>query len=210
MCSPLSISPNHSPAITLFSDLNFQIQRGEKVAVIGDNGTGKTTILKIINGLEQADHGSVTTRQQGAHQLLRPGAPAAAYGKDTVGGNFGRLPGDDRHPRFATCWQPFFLPGMMCSSAFKDLSGGERGRLSLAQSHALQVQFSDSWTSRPTTWTSPPRRSWKKRSNSYTGTVLYVSHDRYFINQTATRILELKDQTLVNYIGNYDYYLEKV
>ena len=107
------------PGNPLFSDLNFQIQRGEKVAVIGDNGTGKTTILKIINGLEQADHGSCDTRQQGAHQLLRSGAPAAAYGKDTAGGNFGRLSGDDRHRRFAMCSQPFSLPEMMYTSAFR-------------------------------------------------------------------------------------------
>ena len=89
-----------------------------------------------------------------------------------------------------------------------DLSGGERGRVSLAKLMLSEANFLI--LDEPTNHLDiVSKEILEKALNDYTGTVLYVSHDRYFINQTATRILDLVNQTFVNYIGNYDYYLEK-
>ena len=103
----------------------------------------------------------------------------------------------------------FLFTGDDVYKRIQDLSGGERGRVSLAKAACFQKPISSFSMSRPTIWISLPKRFWNNALNQYEGTVLYVSHDRYFINQTATRILELTGNTLVNYIGNYDYYLEK-
>ena len=89
-----------------------------------------------------------------------------------------------------------------------DLSGGERGRVSLAKLMLSNANFLI--LDEPTNHLDIQSKEILEQAlNSYTGTVLYVSHDRYFINTTATRILDLTGETLVNYIGNYDYYLEK-
>ena len=89
-----------------------------------------------------------------------------------------------------------------------DLSGGERGRVSLAKLMLSEANFLI--LDEPTNHLDiASKEILEKALNDYTGTILYVSHDRYFINQTAQRILELTNHTFVNYIGNYDYYIEK-
>ena len=191
----------------LFSDLNFQIKRGEKVAIIGDNGTGKTTILKIINELVDADDGEITLGTKvhigyydQEHQVL--------HSEKTL---FDEL--SDAYPNLTNTeirnvLAAFLFTGDDVFKRIKDLSGGEQGRVSLAKLMLSKANFLI--LDEPTNHLDiVSKEILESALNRYTGTVLYVSHDRYFINQTATRILELKNKTLVNYIGNYDYYLEK-
>lgn len=191
----------------LFTNLNFEIHRGEKVALIGDNGTGKTTILKILNGILPADAGTV---KMGAkvtigyydqeHHVLDP--------EKTV---FDEL--HDAYPsldntKIRSTLAAFLFTGDDVFKLIKNLSGGERGRVSLAKLMLSNANFLI--LDEPTNHLDiTSKEILESAVSSYTGTVLYVSHDRYFINKTATRIMELTEGTLLNYIGNYDYYLEK-
>ena len=195
------------PGNPLFSDLNFQIQRGEKVAVIGDNGTGKTTILKIINGLEQADHGSVTLGSK-VHISYYDQEHQQLHMEKTLMEEISDVYPEMTGTEIRNVLAAFLFTGDDVYKRIQDLSGGERGRLSLARLMLSKSNFLI--IDEPTNHLDiVSKEILEKAIQNYTGTVLYVSHDRYFINQTATRILELKNQTLVNYIGNYDYYLEK-
>jgi ATP-binding cassette subfamily F protein 3 len=193
--------------LTLFTDLNFNIKRGEKVAIIGNNGTGKTTILKIINGQVTADDGEVklgTKVQVGyydqEHQVLDP--------EKTL---FDEL--QDTYPHLDNTAIRNILAAFLFTEddvfkRIKDISGGERGRVSLAKLMLSEANLLI--LDEPTNHLDIASKEILENAiNHYSGTVLYVSHDRYFINKTATRILDLTEQTLLNYIGNYDYYLEK-
>ena len=192
---------------TLFTDLDFEIKRGERVALIGNNGTGKTTILKIINELLAADAGSFTLGSKVCigyydqeHHVL--------HMEKTL---FEEI--SDDYPTLTNTEIRNVLAAFLCTGddVFKrisDLSGGERGRVSLAKLMLSEANFLI--LDEPTNHLDILSKEILEQAlNRYTGTVFYVSHDRYFINQTATRILELTGNTLVNYIGNYDYYLEK-
>ena len=201
-----SLSKSYS-GTCLFSDLDFSIKRGEKVAVIGDNGTGKTTILKILNGLVTPDQGSFTLGSKvqigyydQEHQVLHMDKTLLAEISDT----YPEMTGTQIRNLLAA----FLFTGDDVYKRIRDLSGGERGRLSLARLMLSEANFLI--LDEPTNHLDiVSKEILEEAIRNYTGTVLYVSHDRYFINQTATRILELKHQTLINYIGNYDYYLEK-
>jgi len=191
----------------LFSDLNFEIRRGERVAIIGNNGTGKTTILKIINSVIPADAGRFTLGSKvkigyydQEHHVLHMEKTLFEEISDT----YPTLTNTQiRHVLAA-----FLFTGDDVFKRISDLSGGERGRVSLAKLMLSEANFII--LDEPTNHLDITSKEILENAlNSYTGTVLYVSHDRYFINQTATRILELTGNTLVNYIGNYDYYLEK-
>lgn len=196
------------PGNPLFSDLDFVIHRGEKVAIIGDNGTGKTTILKIINGLAEPDRGTVTAGSKveigyydQEHQVLHMDKTLMEEISDTYP--------DMTVTQIRNLLAAFLFTGDDVFKRIRDLSGGERGRVSLAKlmlSNANLLILDEPTNHLDIT----SKEILEEAIRNYTGTVLYVSHDRYFINQTATRILELKHQTLINYIGNYDYYLEKV
>ena len=196
------------PGNPLFSDLNFTVHRGEKVAVIGDNGTGKTTILKILNELEQADCGVFTLGSKvqigyydQEHQVLHMDKTLIEEISDV----YPEMTGTEIRNVLAS----FLFTGDDVFKRVRDLSGGERGRLSLARLMLSKSNFLI--LDEPTNHLDiTSKEILEEALRNYTGTVLYVSHDRYFINQTATRILELKNRTLINYIGNYDYYLEKV
>lgn len=196
------------PGNPLFHDLTFQIQRGEKVAVIGDNGTGKTTILKILNELEKADRGTFTFGSRvhvgyydQEHQLLHMDKTLF----DEISDVYPEMSGTEIRNILAS----FLFTGDDVYKRVSDLSGGERGRLALARLMLSRSNFLI--LDEPTNHLDiTSKEILEEALRNYSGTVLYVSHDRYFINQTATRILELKNQTLINYIGNYDYYLEKV
>ncbi len=192
---------------TLFADVSFLIRRGERVAVIGDNGTGKTTLLKIINGLEKPDSGSF---RLGSHVMI------GYYDQEQNILNpdltlFEQI--SDEHPDMTNTEVRNLLAGFLFTGddVFKqvsDLSGGEKGRLSLALLMLSDANFII--LDEPTNHLDMTSRSVLENAlKNYSGTVLYVSHDRYFINQTATRILELRDQTFTEYLGNYDYYLQK-
>ena len=195
--------PNHP----LFTDLNFEIKRGEHIAIIGDNGTGKTTILKIINQIIDADAGSMhlgTNVTIGyydqEHHVL--------HGDKTL---FEEI--SDEYPnlnntQIRNTLAAFLFTGDDVFKKINTLSGGERGRVSLAKLMLSESNFLI--LDEPTNHLDIMSREILETAlNHYEGTVLYVSHDRYFINKTATRILELSAQTLTNYLGNYDYYLEK-
>ena len=191
----------------LFEDLSFEVKRGERVALIGGNGTGKTTILKMINGLLPPDQGtcSLGSRVQigyydQEHQVL--------HMEKTI---FEEL--SDAYPtlnntEIRNVLAAFLFTGDDVFQKISSLSGGERGRVSLAKLMLSEANFLI--LDEPTNHLDiASREILEEALNSYTGTLLYVSHDRYFINQTATRILDLTNHTLVNYMGSYDYYLEK-
>lgn len=191
----------------LFSDVSFDISRGERVAVIGNNGTGKTTLLKILTGLTDADSGSFflgTNVKIGyydqEHQVLHPEKTLFQEMSDD-------FPGLD-NTRIRNTLAAFLFYGDDVFKQVKALSGGERGRLSLAKLMLSKANFLI--LDEPTNHLDATSKEILENAlNEYEGTLLYVSHDRYFINQTATRILELSSGTFTSYPGNYDYYLEK-
>ena len=197
-----SFGSNH-----LFSDISFEIKRGERVALIGDNGTGKTTMLKIINEMIPFDAGEITLGTNvhigyydQEHQVL-----------DNDKTLFEEI--SDAYPNLTNTQVRNILAAFLFTDddVFKrvgDISGGEKGRVSLAKLMLSEANFLI--LDEPTNHLDiTSKEILESALNQYTGTVFFVSHDRYFINKTATRILDLTEETIVNYIGNYDYYLEK-
>lgn len=193
--------------LLLFEQLSFDIKREEHVAIIGDNGTGKTTILKIINQLVQADSGTV---KLGANVQI------AYYDQEhyvlhmdktlfeEISDDYPTLTNTEIRNTLAA----FLFTGDDVFKRIGELSGGERGRVSLAKLMLSEANFLI--LDEPTNHLDIiSKEILESALNHYSGTVLYVSHDRYFINKTATRILELSGRTFRNYVGNYDYYLEK-
>ena len=191
----------------LFTNLGMDIKRGEHVALIGNNGTGKTTILKIINQLIPKDAGKIVLGAQvhigyydQEHQVLHP--------DKTV---FDEL--HDAYPnmtntKIRNVLAAFLFTGEDVFKEIKDLSGGERGRVSLAKLMLSNANFLI--LDEPTNHLDITSKEILENAlKNYSGTILYVSHDRYFINQTATRILDLNNGSITSYIGNYDYYIEQ-
>lgn len=195
------------PNQVLFTDVSFEIKRGEHIAVIGDNGTGKTTLLKILNQVLPADTGTFTLGTNveigyydQEHHVLHMEKTIF----DEISDDYPEL----TNTRIRNMLAAFLFTGDDVFKRIGDLSGGERGRVSLAKLMLSRANFLI--LDEPTNHLDiTSKEILEKALNDYTGTLLYVSHDRYFINQTATRILELVNHTFVNYIGNYDYYLEK-
>ena len=191
----------------LFSDISFEIKRGEHVAIIGDNGTGKTTLLKILNQIVDADSGSYELGSKvkigyydQEHHVLHDQKSIF----DEISDDYPTLTNTAIRNTLAA----FQFTGDDVFKLVGDLSGGEKGRVSLAKLMLSEANFLI--LDEPTNHLDILSKEILEQAlNEYTGTVLYVSHDRYFINQTATRILELVNHSFVNYIGNYDYYLEK-
>lgn len=192
---------------TIFSNVNIDIKRGERVALIGNNGTGKTTILKIINQLLPKDSGKITLGAQvhigyydQEHQVL--------HAEKTI---FDEL--QDAYPqmnntRVRNVLAAFLFTGEDVFKKIADLSGGERGRVSLAKLMLSNANFLI--LDEPTNHLDITSKEILENAlNNYAGTILYVSHDRYFINQTATRILDLSPNGITSYIGNYHYYIEQ-
>ena len=192
---------------TLFTDLSFDVKRGERVAIIGDNGTGKTTILKIINGLVKPDAGEIILGSRvhigyydQDHQVLHMEKTLFEEISDAYPGM--------SNTQIRSTLAAFLFTGDDVFKRIGDLSGGERGRVSLAKLMLSEANFLI--LDEPTNHLDITSKEILENALShYGGTVLYVSHDRYFINKTATRILDLTGKRMMNYIGNYDYYLEK-
>lgn len=191
----------------LFEHLNFEIKRGEHVAIIGDNGTGKTTILKMINELTTPDYGTISLGSN-VHIGYYDQEHHVLHMEKTL---FEEI--SDDYPyltntQIRNTLAAFLFTGDDVFKRIGDLSGGERGRVSLAKLMLSESNFLI--LDEPTNHLDiTSKEILESAINGYTGTVLYVSHDRYFINKTASRILELENQAFTNYLGNYDYYLEK-
>lgn len=191
----------------LFSNVNFDVKKGEKVSIIGNNGTGKTTILKIINSVLDADSGEIKLGSKvkigyydQEHHVLNMDKTLFDELQDTY-------PNLD-NTRIRNVLAAFLFTGDDVFKRIRDLSGGERGRVSLAKLMLSEANFLI--LDEPTNHLDIASKEILENAiSNYTGTVLYVSHDRYFINKTATRILDLTQNHLLNYVGNYDYYLEK-
>ena len=191
----------------LFSGLEMDIKRGEHVAIIGDNGTGKTTILKIINGLLDADAGSITLGTNvhigyydQEHHVLHPEKTLF----EEISDAYPYLNNTEIRNTLAA----FLFTGDDVFKLIEHLSGGERGRVSLAKLMLSESNFLI--LDEPTNHLDiASKEILEDALNAYEGTLLYVSHDRYFINRTASRILDLTNKQLLGYLGNYDYYLEK-
>ena len=191
----------------LFWDINFEIKRGERVAIIGDNGTGKTTLLKIINGLLNPDTGEViygsnvsVAYYDQEHQVLHMDKTLFDELSDTYP--------DMTNTQIRNILAAFLFTGEDVYKKIADLSGGERGRVSLVKLMLSKANFL--LLDEPTNHLDIVSKDVLENAlNNFPGTVCYVSHDRYFINKTATRILDLTENRLLNYIGNYDYYIEK-
>lgn len=194
-------------SLSLFSNLSMDLKRGEHVAIIGDNGTGKTTILKIINGLLAADEGKLTLGSNvhigyydQEHHVLHTEKTLF----EEISDDYPALTNTEIRNTLAA----FLFTGEDVFKRISDLSGGERGRVSLAKLMLSESNFLI--LDEPTNHLDIlSKEILEDALNAYEGTVLYVSHDRYFINRTAGRILELTGQSLISYLGNYDYYLEK-
>lgn len=195
------------PPLQLFSDIHFEVKRGERIALIGNNGTGKTTILKIINELVEPDAGTVSLGSNvfigyydQEHQLL--------HMEKTIFDEIADAYPDLNNTKVRNVLAAFLFTGDDVYKRIGDLSGGERGRVSLAKLMLSDANFLI--LDEPTNHLDiTSKEILEDALKNYTGTVFFVSHDRYFINQTATRVLELTGETMINYIGNYDYYLEK-
>ncbi|MBO5470669.1 MAG: ABC-F family ATP-binding cassette domain-containing protein [Lachnospiraceae bacterium] len=192
---------------TIFSNVNMDIKRGERVALIGNNGTGKTTILKIINQLLSKDSGKVVLGAQvhigyydQEHQVLHPDKTIFDELQDTYP--------QMNNTRVRNVLAAFLFTGEDVFKKIEDLSGGERGRVSLAKLMLSNANFLI--LDEPTNHLDiTSKEILESALTNYSGTILYVSHDRYFINQTATRILDLSPTGITSYIGNYDYYIEQ-
>lgn len=191
----------------LFHNLNCSIKKGEHIAIIGDNGTGKSTLLKIINQVMDADSGTIKTGANVAigyydqeHHVLHENKSIF----DEISDDYPTLTNTEIRNVLAA----FLFTGEDVYKMIGSLSGGEKGRVLLAKLMLSQANFLI--LDEPTNHLDiTSKEILEDALNSYTGTVLYVSHDRYFINRTASRILDLKKEGFINYLGNYDYYLEK-
>ncbi len=193
--------------LRLFENVSFEIKRGEHVAIIGDNGTGKTTLLKILNALLPADNGSFklgTNVEIGYYDQEHHVLHSEKTLFDEISDEYPYLTNTEIRNVLAA----FLFTGDDVFKRISDLSGGEKGRVSLAKLMLGNANFLI--LDEPTNHLDiMSKEILEDALNHYEGTVLYVSHDRYFINRTAHRILELTGERFVNYIGNYDYYLEK-
>lgn len=191
----------------LFHELHIEIKRGEKVALIGKNGTGKTTILKIINKHLAADTGKIALGAKvriGYYDQEQQVLHEEKTIFDEISDSYPAL----THTKIRNLLAAFLFTGDDVFKPIHSLSGGEKGRVSLAKLMLSNANFLilDEPTNHLDLYS---KEILEEAINNYEGTVFYVSHDRYFINKTATRILDLTDAGLINYKGNYDYYLEK-
>ncbi|MBO6107914.1 MAG: ABC-F type ribosomal protection protein [Eubacterium sp.] len=193
--------------LTLFHDASFEIKRGEKVVIIGDNGTGKTTLLHMINGTETIDEGTIT---------IGTGVETGYYDQEHGILHDEKTLFDELHDDYPyldnteirNTLAAFLFIGDDVFKNVGSLSGGEKGRLSLAKLMLSEANLL--LLDEPTNHLDMVSLEILETAlNEFDGTLLCVSHDRYFINKVATRVIELKNGRFYDFLGNYDYYLEK-
>ena len=191
----------------LFQGVSFELFRGERVALIGKNGTGKTTLLKMLCELESPDQGTAvfgTNVELGyydqEHNVL--------HEEKTIFDEIHDDYPDLNNTKIRNVLAAFLFTGDDVYKKISLLSGGEKGRVSLAKLMLSKANLL--LLDEPTNHLDiDSKEILEDALNHYTGTVLYVSHDRYFIQKTATRILDLTNEHILSYDGNYDYYLAK-
>lgn len=194
--------------IPLFDNISFDIKKEEKTALIGPNGIGKTTLFKIILSRLEAKSGSV---KLGSNVVI------GYYDQEQSDLNLNKTIFDeisDAYPdltitQIRNVLAAFVFTGDDVFKTIGSLSGGEKGRVALAKIMLSNANFLI--LDEPTNHLDINSKEILEQAiQCYTGTVLYISHDRYFINSTATKIVELNKDKATIYLGNYDYYTEKL
>ena len=205
MCEDLSKSFG---ARQLFHDLNLHIRAGERIALLGANGVGKTTLLKILTGRERPDTGEVrfgSGVEVGYYDQQQEGLSPDKTVLDEVWDDFPRM---EQTP-IRNALAGFLFTGDDVLAPVSTLSGGERGRVLLTKLMLRQDNFLI--LDEPTNHLDMDSREMLETALlGFEGTILTVSHDRYFINRIADRVLVMEPDGVTEYLGNYDDYLEKL
>ena len=194
----------------LFLGANLLIERGDRIAFLGHNGSGKSTLLRLIMGLEPPSDGSVTL---GAHNVIpsyfeQNQAEALDLAKTVLDTVHDEVP-DWTNEEVRTLLGRFLFSGDVVYKPVESLSGGEKARLALAKMllRPANLMILDEPTNHLDI---PAKEMLEEALQHYDGTVLLVSHDRYFISRVATKIVEIRDGDLRLYRGDYHYYLDKL
>ncbi|MEM6251495.1 MAG: ABC-F family ATP-binding cassette domain-containing protein [Cyanobacteria bacterium P01_D01_bin.156] len=194
----------------LFLGAELLIERGDRIAFVGPNGAGKSTLLRLIMGLETPDEGNATL---GDHNVIpsyfeQNQAEALDLEKTVIATIHDEVP-TWKNEEVRTLLGRFLFSGDMVSKSVKALSGGEKARLALAK--MLLAPANLMILDEPTNHLDIPAKEMLESAlKGYDGTVLIVSHDRFFISQVANKIVEIRDGELRLYRGDYSYYLEKI
>ncbi|AQM61506.1 ABC-F family ATP-binding cassette domain-containing protein [Clostridium baratii] len=191
----------------LFNNISFDLKRGEKIALIGDNGRGKTTLLNIIMGKLKADSGKTilgTNVNVGYYDQEQSDLDQNKTILDEVWDAFPDL----TTTRIRTALGSFLFTGDDVFKEIKNLSGGEKCRINILKLMLSQSNFL--LLDEPTNHLDiPSREALENAILNYDGSMLIVSHDRYFLNKVINKIVELKETGMDEYLGNYNYYMEK-
>lgn len=193
----------------VFQNLNFQLERGNKIALAGVNGAGKTTLLKILAGQMQPAEGQVETGHNVYPAYYAQMVTDQLNLQNTVLQEISRSATNEDETRLRTVLGSFLFSGDDVYKKISMLSGGEKSRVSLAK--ILLKPSNLLLLDEPTNHLDMQSKEILLRAlQEYEGTILFISHDRYFMDQLAQKVLELKDGILTEYLGTYSEYLAKV
>jgi ATP-binding cassette subfamily F protein 3 len=191
----------------LLKDINFNIYRGEKVGLIGANGIGKTTLFKIILGQIPKDNGNINIGHHVVSGYFDQEMKSLNLDKTIIDEIWDENPTFD-HYQIRTILSQFMFIGDDIFKEISDLSGGEKGRLSLLKLMLSNANFL--LMDEPTNHLDiDSKEVLEEAILDYDGTLFVISHDRYFLNRVTDKILDLTSEGIKEYLGNYNYYLEK-